>query len=922
MPRTLVYRADLLRAWGRAGHLGPAAEAALAEAADFEADVANQPAPTLRTLSLPGSDAAPAPEAPSAAPAAAPAPTPRRPPLRMDWPLLVHCQPQDAPATPAQALPPEPLQPADCLPQRSGRAPLQALVPPQALWPALRASLAQPQDRGLDWPRLVQHLARGEWPPRWPRRRRSAWPGRLLVVWDRAERMAPYQRDFGQLFDLLLAQRGSQGLQVCPVDGWPPERSGGDLAPAALARRFDSVLLLSDLGALTPHPAPATAWGQWLGEMRAAGATLVAWVPHSPALAQRPLLAAVATHCLAPGGTLRPTPPAQAHPGLGLAPARRALLAGQRDALLTLAACCTRLEPELLRRLRRLVPVLAAEPGLEALAWAHQPVVGAAGGSRPLAPARRAGFRQRFASLPAARQAAALDAISAVHAHQGQSTLASELLIWDSHASPGARSPARQQAISDAAQWMQRLQHTEQQQPGALPHTTDFARELIGHNQADTPFQQRHSAWLADLWALSGLAQVPAGLRPEDLQRVAARRAGREQPWQLVFEQGGLQLGPLGHAEGPHLPLAAPFLAAGLELALPGAGLRRWWPGDAPTRLAVALPLPAGGLVLGAARQGWTFLGQQRPPWAREWGVDEFGTYADLPLGKVSQRLRWIPPGEFWMGSPAGERARIADAEIRKYTDDEAPRHSVTLRQGFWLADTPCTQHVWQAVMGKNPSHFTGDGSRPVEQVSWDDVAGFLQGLRSQSRGLFEPALPTEAEWEYACRANTVSAYAWGDTFDKASANAESKATTPVKRYPANPWGLFDMHGNVWEWCADAPRPYQDRPEIDPHGGTEGDRRVLRGGAWHFHAASARAAFRSHVRRGGAGRLAGFRLALRSPGPGGPGLGGPGGPLSAGPAGPGLDAPGGRTRAGSAGAARAAGPPPAGPPPPPRRQRR
>ena len=101
--------------------------------------------------------------------------------------------------------------------------------------------------------------------------------------------------------------------------------------------------------------------------------------------------------------------------------------------------------------------------------------------------------------------------------------------------------------------------------------------------------------------------------------------------------------------------------------------------------------------------------------------------------------------------------------------------------------------------------------------------------------------------------------------------------TTPVKQYPANAWGLHDLHGNVWEWCADAPRPYRDRPEVDPSGGARGDTRVLRGGAWHLRAALARAAYRSRVQRGLAWRFSGFRLALRSPSPGGPGPVLPGG---------------------------------------------
>ncbi|MFM8220042.1 MAG: formylglycine-generating enzyme family protein, partial [Planctomycetaceae bacterium] len=134
------------------------------------------------------------------------------------------------------------------------------------------------------------------------------------------------------------------------------------------------------------------------------------------------------------------------------------------------------------------------------------------------------------------------------------------------------------------------------------------------------------------------------------------------------------------------------------------------------------------------------------PEWASEWGHDEFGPFAVLELrdegargesGAVArQRFRYIPPGTFVMGSPADEPGR---------DDDEGPQHLVTLTRGFWMADTPCTQGVWRAVMGGNPSRFQAD-QHPVEKVSWDTVQKFLNALNARVPGL-EVTLPTEAQW-------------------------------------------------------------------------------------------------------------------------------------------------------------------------------
>jgi formylglycine-generating enzyme required for sulfatase activity len=233
----------------------------------------------------------------------------------------------------------------------------------------------------------------------------------------------------------------------------------------------------------------------------------------------------------------------------------------------------------------------------------------------------------------------------------------------------------------------------------------------------------------------------------------------------------------------------------------------------------------------------------------------------------VEQRLRWIKPGTFLMGSPEHEAGRFAN---------EA-RHRVTLTEGYWLADTPCTQSLWQAVMEDNPSRFRSP-DRPVEQVSWDDCQSFFSELEKRLPG-FGGRFPTEAEWEYACRAGTVTAtwvgeqtilgannaprlddIAWyggnsGKGFELEEGHDSSgwpekqyshtlAGTRPVARRAANPWGLFDMLGNVWEWCEDRNGEYEEGPVTDPTGSPEGARRVYRGGSWHSDARYVRAAYR------------------------------------------------------------------------------
>lgn len=228
-----------------------------------------------------------------------------------------------------------------------------------------------------------------------------------------------------------------------------------------------------------------------------------------------------------------------------------------------------------------------------------------------------------------------------------------------------------------------------------------------------------------------------------------------------------------------------------------------------------------------------------------------------LDLGEgVSMEFVWIEPGVFAMGSPLDEDDRDAD-EVQ---------HVVTLTDGFWMGKFEVTQEQWNRVMSDNPSRFRG-AKRPVENISWNDCQLFIMALnqnvaiRDQMSG-GAARLPTEAEWEYACRAGTTGAYA-GNPVAMAWCGANSNSQShPVGQMTANAMGLYDMHGNVWEWCQDVYGDYPRGEVTNPAGLSSGESRVLRGGGWDLGLQVARSANRFRLQSSRRSPVYGFRLAL------------------------------------------------------------
>jgi formylglycine-generating enzyme required for sulfatase activity len=214
-----------------------------------------------------------------------------------------------------------------------------------------------------------------------------------------------------------------------------------------------------------------------------------------------------------------------------------------------------------------------------------------------------------------------------------------------------------------------------------------------------------------------------------------------------------------------------------------------------------------------------------------------------------------IPAGTFRMGSPDSDRGVF---------DDEKPAHRVTISQPFYLGKYPVTQAQWEAVMGTNPSQFTGERNRPVERVSWEDTQEYIRRLNTREGGA-RYRLPTEAEWEYACRAGSQTAYCFGDDPSQLSAygwyvDNSGRVSHLVGQHKPNAWGLYDMHGNVWEWVQDWYGKYTVEPVTDPQGSASGSYRVIRGGGWHIDARDCRSAYRGRRAPGYRVVDLGFRL--------------------------------------------------------------
>jgi len=779
----------------------------------------------------------------------------------------------------------------------------------------LTATLEGPE---LDIDALVRCWSRGECVARLPLRACRTWP-QLVVIVDASPDLAPIWEDMRDLLRLLVGRLGREAVQIHALEpGDEPE-----LLIASLSAATDRpVLALTDLGWYSDSERRRS-WlrlGRWLAKQGRPRCTVV------PVPRDRWTLAL--ERAWSPIEWERPT---------GARPSDEEREA-RAERLIDIVAQVRRLEPGLLRALRLLIPRCEADVETEMDAWLHPEMASRCPSATVVrsSPERAELRKRRFSSEPEGLRARVFELVYAWHWHRGYQPelwYIDALGLWDPSTDAGGE--LIQEELGRAERFFVRLSE-ELREPSAqelAPQQADAIGSWLGYVRdfgAGFPTTRtRTGRALQVMWGATrpadelppnpdlALLELGRGGRPTALVRRAVVQVGDSLICTHDDAQSNLEkrrFSPVGHiwaheARALHVsPSPVHAAVEGTQSVLQSGAIDRVAKIRTPRSTLSLRPLT-------------------KPAWARAIGRDGSGLWAELFVKGVAYRMRWIPPGRFVMGSPEDEPGRYRE---------EGPQHEVTITRGFWLGETPVTQALWEAVMGENPSRFkTPD--RPVEQVSWEECQG-EGGLMERLNRAIEPEddaeddakeddperfrLPTEAEWEYACRAGTRTATyagpieilgAWNapvldgiawyggnsgveydldDGVDSSEwpdkQHEHSRAgTRRVAQKLANAWGLHDMLGNVWEWCMDrwdGSSVYASEPQRDPSGASTGEGRVIRGGSWVSVAGYVRAACRGasdpgnrdghlglRLARGQSGRTQGARRA----GPGGPDPEGP-----------------------------------------------
>ncbi len=806
-------------------------------------------------------------------------------------------------------MPPElagvaPLAGADAINHEHCPPPHPPLAPWSRLWPFLRSVLGERSSSSrLDLSRLVTILAEGRQVRRLPRLVRAGWADRAQVLVDRQPRLRQFREDFNGLCHKLLSLRGRSGLSLQVFEQGPEGecRPFGDDEQVAYTRyRLPApgtrVLVLSDLGILEQEGA---AWQRLGARLQRAGLRPLALLPVPVRLWPGELNTSFCPVVWDRGARLAPraplTPPNELNAEPSPLPAGSFSLSAASESpvglgefgvsrLLRLSSLALWVEPGLLRAIRYLLPGGEADVGSEAMVWRHPDVQEGMGGLalRPAAVERQREAAREEEEPALLERVAAL--VRAFHGGFSPAFIAMEELIQAEilgrEPDPGALAFMRSMLVtvlhrpaSFAYQpglegWVRGMASRPHRafwgSDQAMPLAAALA--VIRHRAPENEEVRFPQGFDLNqvLWALEQLPetvefelrlrQVHWGPERAELELVHPVRELNERR-DLVAARPDYMGSPLARMKMDGAQLY--WEHRGRDGRLDEGLVRQLAPG-------VCFEIPAAGrLRLHGNYETLELDYLPRPAWAQGMGQDEYGLYADFVYQGIGQRFRWIAPGRFWMGSAEGEAERY---------DDEL-RHEVLLTQGYWLADTACTQGLWEVVMGNNPSGFKKGGAWPVEQVSWDDIGVFLDRLNKLAPGL-EARLPSEAEWEFACRAGSESPFSFGANITPEQVNYDGnypyaggekglyrEETVEVKELACNGWGLYQMHGNVWEWCADRYGGYAEGLATDPLGPTEGVDRVLRGGSWVSVARFCRSAYRFRHEPDYRNRDLGFRLA-------------------------------------------------------------
>jgi formylglycine-generating enzyme required for sulfatase activity len=736
------------------------------------------------------------------------------------------------------------------------------LVPWPILWRRLRPWLSHSfESYEIDIDLLSDALGRGEPIQRLPHLHLQRFARRIRVLCDRSRRLVPFWCDQDAVADHLqrwsvlrrpprILHEGAEPETLLRHDPWEDVKPGERTAAsepnleALEDYRDTTVLLLGDLGAYGDE-SDRVYWNQATEILQHAGAT---------------------TRALFPGPTwriltnLRRSWQALAWDGSDerQGPLDDACLQARADRMLALLSPALRLEPGLVRAARSLLSPAATDSSTEADLLARPAMASPSSVAYTLHAEEAKLLRQQFLTLDRETQDRFIGLLRKWHGKLPKEILQEELFALSLHVpelfSAEERSGLRDFMVQMAAAFAPRP--GEPRQSLTASSESWFRRFELRAPEAIRKDRDLNLL-LMRAWAVvhegEQQSSPPPGFDPSAFVELINETPRRFRLWQQgtrLWITDSARVQP-GTDQVPVGSLLAEMMAARpwISVAAEGqSGSSRSLDGKAPW----VLPLPRAEIIEVVTDREKLRLGSfAKPSWAKSAGRDRYGLFADFEVKKVMQRMRWIAPGRFLMGSPVGEVGRDTDKD----------HHEVELTKGYWLGETACAQELWQAVIGSNPSRFKESGEkRPVVTVSWEDCQAFLKKMNQQCDEL-DMRLPTEAEWEYACRAGSETAYSFGETITRKQVNFIGKSTVEVKSLPANKWGLYEMHGNVWEWCADWYGAYGKGYAVDPLGPTEGQYRVLRGGSWNIDAQSARSASRYFAQPGDRLGVSGFRLA-------------------------------------------------------------
>jgi len=792
-------------------------------------------------------------------------------------------------------------------------SPPPPLLSMSRLLPFLHHGLGSIKTAGrIDFSRLARQIAQGKSIRRLPHVQQRRWPQRLHIIVDTRMSLEPFWSDFVFIISQLKKWLGADAVTAIRFDeatfgepqmhaiAWPTKSNDHWFTWYVPAPEVP-LLILSDLGMTETHSGVRHHWQQFFQRLRLHPAPILTLSPaiQSPQNRQFCQLA-------------RPNP---LHDRVRLPrhPSKKGFHLPEPDTetvndVLAWLSVLPIVDAGLLRRLRESLEWGGSE--LECLIWNHPHVNQTSLGIR-IQDSVAETYRQRYQQKFAGTEAAAQQFWQIVHDHHAKAFEGLRQLEALN------RGIVENEHDAEVQAYCQRLCATLMQ---AMPESSQHAalqmqsRTML-ESLPDSVWSSQLDHLAYDLYAMVHQAEIrtdqwpeslPPGFDPTRLQWILDEEQRHQRVQWHVLQTGARgqficqprteatisRLPPIAVVEAhPAIPPtyqslsgtpsqrgivrpAQGFSAANTPLVLETSAQRvelqaipkpNWALSIRANRSGLAVDLPAwqGKSATAPWQPGsGTTPGRWQIP--TPLGLDEFGLYADLNFQGVIQRFRWIAPGTFMMGSPETELER---------EDDEA-QHAVTLTQGFWLADSACTQALWAAVMGSNPAHFNDDLERPVERMSWSNVQVFLQRINAVLPDL-QARLPTEAEWEYACRAGTITPFSFGENITPEQVNYHGDypyvgaekgpyrgKTVPVKSLPPNPWGLYEMHGNVWEWCQDWVGDYSAQAVTDSARPDDGVHRVLRGGSWDSVARWARSAIRFRIVPVDRDNFAGFRFAL------------------------------------------------------------